>query len=106
MMKIYTWERSLPNNYCSQTAPGGLEIGASAVIIAPSVKSAKERLQLEIKPNDRFGASTHIRRMVEAIEQTEPTSVIPITTPGRKIGPEIVFLSIGAHYNDPKPQDS
>ena len=103
MLKIYVWERSLPNNYPDQAEPATCEIGASAIIIAPSVKAAKELLRLEIKPDDRFGPSPHYRRMLEAMGTTKPTSAKPITTPGRT-GTEIVFLSIGAHYNDPKPR--
>ncbi len=103
MIKIYVWDRSLPNNYHSAESPIGLELSASAVVMAPSRKEAIALVERQINPKDRIGPSAHYVRMVEGMKTTKPTSETPITTPGREAVSRILFLSIGAHYNDTKP---
>jgi hypothetical protein len=103
MMKLFVWDRTLPNNYNCNTEPGGLELGASAIVIAPSVEKAIEQVRGHIKVDDRYGPSDHYKRMVMAMEATTPTYVTPITTPGRTTPAQVVFLSIGTHYGDTKP---
>ncbi|MBI2809976.1 MAG: hypothetical protein HYX67_03995 [Candidatus Melainabacteria bacterium] len=103
MMKLFVWDRSLPNNYSSNTNSGSLELGASVVVIAPSLEKAIEQVEGHIKDKDRYGPSDHYRRMVIAMKTTKPTSFTPITTPGRNTHAQVVFLSIGTHFGDTKP---
>jgi hypothetical protein len=93
MMKLFVWDRSLPNNYYSSSSKDGLEHGASAIVIAPSVKSAIER----------YGTSDHYKRMVVGMKEIKPTSALPMTTPGRTGEAKVVFLAIGTHYGDTEP---
>ncbi|MFN8554614.1 MAG: hypothetical protein U0103_24350 [Candidatus Obscuribacterales bacterium] len=103
MQHIFVWEQSLPNNYPSQANPHVKEIGASVVIIAPTLKVAIEQLKKKIIPGDKFGPSAHYQQMVEAMATTKPTKYIPITLPGGNGEPQVLSVSIGAHYNDPQP---
>jgi len=103
MMQLIVWDRSLPNGYPNQESPKSFELGASAIVIAPSIKEAIKQVERHIDPKDRFGPSFHYRHMVAAMSTTEPTSALPITTPGRNVAAHVVLLSIGAHYNDQAP---
>jgi hypothetical protein len=62
MIKIYVWDRSLPNNYHSAESPIGLELSASAVVMAPSRKEAIALVERQINPKDRIGPSAHYVR--------------------------------------------
>jgi hypothetical protein len=103
MMKLFVWDRSLPNNYYSSSSKDGLEHGASAIVIAPSVKSAIELVEAKIVATERYGTSDHYKRMVVGMKEIKPTSALPMTTPGRTGEAKVVFLAIGTHYGDTEP---
>ncbi len=102
-MKLFVWDRNLPNNYMSDSTPDGLSRGASAIIMARSVAAATRLLEKRIRPLDVTGPSSHYQRMAAAMSTTAPTSETPIITPGRASRSQIIFLAIGTYAGDSLP---